>query len=249
MGSIQVFPRRPSAHSAQAWRKPQRATGGTVRVREARLEDFAAVRGLQRHSGAHLPAWTLKQFESRRTAFAEGQMVAEYGGEIAGVASALVVPWNDYGIDHTLKEITAEGLLTTHDASGGTLYGAELFVEDSGFGFAAARALQQARRRLCRRRNLRRIITTARLANYRDERERLTPEGYAMRVIWGELSDPWLRLHFAQGFQYCGIAHGFAPEDAASGGHAALLAWINPLYAPPGPPAFVQSNERARKCA
>jgi hypothetical protein len=52
----------------------------------------------------------------------------------------------------------------------------------------------------------------------------------------------------SMGFQYCGILRDFVPEDVASGGHAALFAWLNPIYAPPRPPACAQS-ERPRKCA
>jgi len=50
------------------------------------------------------------------------------------------------------------------------------------------------------------------------------------------------------GFHYGGILHGYRPDDAESCGHAALLAWINPLYEPPRPPAAIESANR-RKCA
>ncbi|HEX5634163.1 MAG TPA: hypothetical protein VFX50_13080, partial [Gemmatimonadales bacterium] len=89
---------------------------------------------------------------------------------------------------------------------------------------------------------------TARLPGYGALRESHSPELYAMKVIWGEIADPALRLALAHGFQYCGVVHGFRPEDEPSAGHAALLAWLNPLHAPPTPPASAEF-QRARKCA
>jgi len=46
------------------------------------------------------------------------------------------------------------------------------------------------------------------------------------------------------------MARGYAvrPQIVTYLGVAALLAWLNPLYAPPGPPAFEQA-QRQRKCA
>jgi hypothetical protein len=73
-------------------------------------------------------------------------------------------------IDRDWSATTGEGLFTTHDPSGRTLYAMEPIVDVSRRGFGVARALYQAQRRLCRRLNLRRIITAARLPGYREVR-------------------------------------------------------------------------------
>ena len=109
--------------------------------------------------------------------------------------------------------------------------------------FGVERALHQARRRLCRRRNLRRIIAAAPLPGYRAVQESMSPELYAMRVIWGDLTEPELRFEMSQGFQYCGIIHGYEPADVESCGHAALIVWLNPLHSPPRPPAAIVPEE------
>lgn len=244
MGSIQAFPRKPAvATLADVWRMGGLPPSGNVEVRPRRLEDYAALRALNRHAEPWHEAPTLRQVESRRHAFAEGQLVAVCDGRVAGVAAALVVPWNP-DAHATRASLTGDGYFTTHDADGGTLYVAEMFVESGERNVAVARALVQAARRICRRMNLRRMTTTTRLEGYVDG----PPERYAMRVVWGDVSDAAMRLRISLGFEYCGILHGFMPEDTASGGHAALFAWLNPIYAPPRPPAFEQS-ERPRKCA
>jgi hypothetical protein len=182
-----------------------------------------------------------------RLAFPEGQLVAECDGELIGAASSLVVQWDDYALDNTWKSITGDGYFSSHDPQGRTLYGAESFVDFSRGGFSAGRALHQARRKLCRKMNLRRIIAAARLAGYSAVRDTMTPELYAQRVIWGDIDDPMLRFQLSQGYHYCGILKEYLPADEESGGHAALLVWLNPLYAPPRPPAF--ETERPRKYA
>ena len=250
MGSVQYFPRASGSATtlADVWRAGPVPGSGVVRVRETRLEDFAAIRALQRAAAPYMPAWTLKQLEAQRHAFAEGQMVAVCEGQVVGVASSLVLRWDDYGAQPSWRGVTGDGTFTTHNINGRTLYGADLVVDSTRRGFGVGRLLLQARRRLCRRLNLKRIVATARLPGYRAVGDTITPEQYAMRVVWGDIADPSMRFLMAQGFQFCGILHDYLPEDADSCGHAALLAWLNPLYAPPGPTAGVEA-QRQRKCA
>ena len=250
MGSIRAFPgRKGAATLADVWRAMPLPGSGVPQVRGARLEDYAAIRALQRQAGPGLPAATLRQLESRLHAFPDGQMVATLDGQIVGAAFSLVVDWEAQGgAAHTWRGITGDGDFSTHQPAGRTLYAPEAVTDASRRGLGIARALAQAQRRLCRRMNLRRIIATARLPGYASLDTPMPPEHYAMRVIWGDIADPALRLRLAQGFQYCGILRDYLPEDAGSGGHAAMLAWLNPLYAPPGPGANAES-ERARKCA
>jgi GNAT superfamily N-acetyltransferase len=247
LGSIiEVFPGRRGAPTlADVWRSGPVPGAGALRVRAARLEDFAAVRALQRACDPHAVPLTLRHFESRIHAFPEGQLVAASDGLVAGAAGSLILKWDEYAADHSWKAVTGDGLFTTHDPGGRTLYAAELVVDASRRGFGIARALLQAQRRIARRLNLRRIITTARLTGYA-EHAQVSPELYAMRVIWGDLVDPALQFRMSQGFQYCGILHDYLPADEGSGGHAALLAWLNPMYSPPRPPAYMAPERQLR---
>lgn len=225
-----------------------------LRVRATRLEDCAAIRALEREAMPHVTPSTPQQLESRRHAFPEGQLVAEADGIVVGAMSSLIVQWDDYAVDHTWRTITGDGQFTTHDPHGRTLYATEAIADLSRRGYAVARQLYQAQRRLCRRLNLRRVIAAARLPGYREVRNEMSPELYAMKVIWGDIADPVLRFPMSQGFHYCGVIHDYLPEDIESDGHAALIVWLNPLYAPPRPPAAIERARgtevpRQRKCA
>lgn len=248
MGSIELFPRAAGAGAAaQAWRVSPLGDG-TVRVREARFGDYAAIRMLQRQACPCMAPATLRQWESRIHGFAAGQMVAVREGQVVGAASALMLHWDDRGAEPTWSRLTGDGGFTTHEPAGRTLYAAQLLVDVGSRGYGIGRALLQAQRMLCRRLNLRRMVATVRLQHLAGMNGALTAEDYAMRVIWGDHNDAQWRFFMSQGFQYCGILRGFQPEDEASSGHAALLAWLNPLYAPPSPPAS-ERDDRARKCA
>ena len=249
MGSVQAFPRRGSVGTiADVWRLAPTPGTGVLRVREMRLEDCAAIRALQRRVRANVAPWSLQQLESQRHIFPEGQLVAEVDGEIVGAASSFIVHWNDRDLEQRWDALTGEGYFTTHDPHGRTLFAPDLVVDVTHRGFGAGRALYQARRRLCRSLNLRRILMTARLAGYGAMQDAMPPERYAMKVLWGDIADADIGFALAQGFQYCGVLRDFHAAGADACGHAALLAWINPLHAPPRPPAAIE-RERQRKCA
>lgn len=228
----------PTATIADVWRKRPEPRAQGLRVRPTQPADFAAIRELQRAAYPAIAPWTDAQLAAQVAAFPEGQMVAEMDGRVIGASSSLVVMWDDYAVDHTWKVITGDGTFATHEPAGRTLYGAEVVVDARRRGNGVGRALYQARRQLCQRLNLRRIIAAGRLPGYRDVKEVMSPELYAMRVVWGDIPDPVLRFQLSQGFHYCGVIHNYLPEDAPSCGHAALIVWLNPRYAPPRPAAL-----------
>lgn len=248
MGSIRPFPGKPSVGTlADVWRLGAREGADPLRVRATLPGDYAAIRAVQRETSPHVPPWSLRQLEAQVAAFPEGQMVVLEEGRVAGASAALVVPWEEYGAEHTWREITGDGLFGTHDLSrGDTLYCSATVADTSRRGFGIVRSLQQAQRKLCRRLNLARLVTTARLEGYAARAPGMDPEHYAMRVVWGEIDHPVLRFRLSQGFQYCGVLRGYMPEDSESAGHAALLVWLNPLHARPNPPASIVSERRRR---
>ena len=246
MGSIiEVFPR--GSPRPDAWRAVPLPGDGHLRVRQARLEDYAAIRALQREAAPHLPGSSLKQLESQRLAFAEGQLVVLGPDRIVGSASTLIVDWNDHAQAPSWREATGDGSFNTHDASARTLLCAELLAAE-GRGPGVARSLHRSLRRLARKLNLRRIVAPARMPGYHGVREEMSPELYAQGVVWGSESSAALQAPLADGFQYCGVARNYMPEDLESCGHAALLVWLNPAYSPTEPPANLEAV-RPRKCA
>jgi len=220
-----------------------RPADAQLAIRNTDPTDFAAIQELQRRTYPAIPPWTDAQMAQQLERFPEGQFVAEIDGKVVGAASSLVVMWDDYAVDHTWKAVTGDGTFSTHNPAGRTLYGAEVVVSKGRRGSGIGRSLYQARARLCRRLGLKRIIAAGRLPGYHRHKDVMSPELYAMRVVWGDIEDPVLRFQMSQGFHYCGIIHNYLPEDHESCGHAALIVWLNrraasprPLRVPPPPP-------------
>jgi len=205
MGSIiEVFPHGANlVPQARTWRSASARAVEPPRSRLARLDDLASIRALQHAVQPSAPSVALRQFETRRRAFPEGQLVVECGGELLACASALIVRWDD----------PAPSMFDTHDPAGHTLLLDDIAFDPETSGDAALRRLLQAERRVCRALNLRRIILAARIPGYSAFEDELSPEDYAGRVVWGDIAEAALRVPLALGFQYCGIARGWRPRD------------------------------------
>ena len=96
-----------------------------------------------------MPPWTPREFASHLDVFPEGQLGVEIRGRIVGSSSSLVVDFDEYGERHDWDAITANGLITNHDAEGDTLYGIEVVVDPAfrglRIGAAALRGAEGAR--------------------------------------------------------------------------------------------------------
>lgn len=201
-----------------------------VIVRHTRSTDIRPLIELQQRVYPTIPHWPEKQLRHQLEIFPQGQIVAEIDGELVGAASSLIVLWNDWKIEHTWEEITAHGSFDTHNPEGHTLYGAEVFVHPHLRGAGIGHALYQARRRLCRKLNLKRIIACGRLPGYHRYADRMPVMLYAQKVVWGDIHDPVLSFQLHEGFNFCGTVSGYIPEDQESMGYAALIVWLNPHY-------------------
>lgn len=199
-------------------------------VRHTRSTDIRPLIELQQRVYPTIPHWPEKQLRHQLEIFPQGQIVAEIDGELAGAASSLVVMWNDWKIEHTWEEITARGSFDTHNPEGHTLYGAEVFVHPYLRGAGIGHALYQARRRLCRKLNLKRIIACGRLPGYHRYADQMPVMLYAQKVVWGDIHDPVLSFQLHEGFNFCGTVSGYIPEDQESRGYASLIVWLNPHY-------------------
>ncbi len=199
-------------------------------IRRTVESDIPQILGLQQRVYPAALVFSPDQIRNQVDVFPDGQMVASLGDTVVGAVSSLVVLWDDYGLNHVWKEVTGAGYFQTHNLDGRTLYGAEVLVDPESRRLGIGGRLYAARRQLCQRMNLKRIMAAGRLPGYHLAKNGMSPELYAMKVIWGDVYDPVLRFQLDQGFQYCGIIHGYLPEDVESDGNAALIVWLNPRY-------------------
>lgn len=203
-----------------------------ISTRSTKLGDIDALLNLQALVYPSIAPWRRDQLAQQLEVFPQGQLVALKDDEIVGCASSLVILWDEWADEHTWKEVTAGGTFDTHNPSGFTLYGAEVFVDPRARGMRVGHALYEGRRALCQQLNLRRIIACGRLPGYHHVASTMSVELYAKKVLWGDLVDPVLSFQLHEGFSYCGIMNGYIPDDHESRGHAALIVWLNSAYDP-----------------
>jgi ribosomal protein S18 acetylase RimI-like enzyme len=208
----------------------------SLRVRPVREQDFPALIALCEKVYPESRPWTEEQLASHLRVFPEGQLVAEDGpaARLLGLASSLIVRWDDYDFHAEWREWTDHGHFTNHDAGNGrTLYGAEVMVDPEVQRRGVGRRLYEARRDLVSRLGLRRIRAGARLRGYHRWANRLTPEDYVAGVVRGELQDPTLTFQLREGFEVLAVVHAYLRNDPESLGHAAVIEWLNPEVALP----------------
>jgi len=207
---------------------------GKVVVRNTRTEDFPQIIELSRAVYTDGIPWSTAQLASHLEIFPYGQFVAidEETGEILGMASSLIIRWDDYDFESNWRDYTDHGLFTNHDpVRGRTLYGAEIMVHPGLQGAGIGSLLYAARRKLVEDLGLLRIRAAARLRGYHRYAEMMTADEYVVRVIRGELKDPTLSFQLKHGFDVLGVVSGYLHSDRESRGNAAVIEWINPRVA------------------
>jgi GNAT superfamily N-acetyltransferase len=213
-------------------------------IRNTRPEDARELVQLQARVYPAIEPWTERRVLHQIEVFGQGQVVACFGDRIVGCASSLVVRWDEWEDSHSWSEITANGTFDNHDPAGRTLYGAEVFVDPRLRGRRVGHQLYEARRTICRRLNLRRIIACGRLPGYHKYAATMPVDTYAKKVLWGDISDPVLGFQLKEGFLYCGVVENYIPQDTESGGNASLIVWLNPHYDPNRPTLLEHNGEQ-----
>lgn len=197
-------------------------------LRSTRFSDYPAIKEIMDLVyGQAGGAWTREQVESQIARFPEGQICIEDNGRVIAGVISVVVDYKKFGDFHTHNEITGNGYLTTHDPDGDTLYGVDVFVHPDYRGLRLGRRLYDARKELCRKLNLRRIIFGGRIPGYDRYRDKLTPQDYIEEVKAREIYDPVLTFQLSNDFHVRRVITGYLPEDEESHGYAVVCQWFN----------------------
>jgi predicted amidohydrolase/GNAT superfamily N-acetyltransferase len=176
--------------------------------------------------------WSERQLQNHLKLFPAGQLVAIVDERIVGAAASLIVATGrDPYRTHTYGGITDGGYFHNHDPLGDTLYGADVYVDPACQGLGIGAALYEARRRLCKELNLRRILAGGRISSYAKHAKEYSPEAYIQKVKDGEIRDQVLSFQLKQGFIVRGILRNYI-VDPMSHNLASLIEWLNPDYTP-----------------
>jgi len=200
-------------------------------LRNTRSTDYPAVQDIMNQVYSFMGgAWTQQEFEAQLTRFPEGQICIEDNGRLVGAAISMIVNYDSYGDNHTYKQITGGGTLSTHDPEGDTLYGVDLFVHPAYRSLRLGRRLYDARKELVEKLNLKRMVVGGRIPGYKNHQEKMSPQDYIRMVANKEAHDPILSFQLANDFHVRRVVRGYMPEDSESNAYAVLLQWLNIYY-------------------
>jgi predicted amidohydrolase/GNAT superfamily N-acetyltransferase len=215
-------------------------------VRQLTVHDYDAVRALQLQCFPKMKPWNHAQWESMVGTFPEGQIGVEIDGEVVASSASLIVDYSEYAAWHDWLTVADGGYIRNHDPEGDTLYGIEIQVSPRFRSMKLARRLYDARKSLCRRRNLHRIVVGGRIPGYAAHRGELSAQEYVGRVIRKKLYDPVLTTQIANGFVVEQIIPEYMPSDEDSAGFATCLEWYNLDYISPASPRGRRSYDPVR---
>lgn len=198
-----------------------------IEVRNLRFDDYDELIAMQVACFPGMLPWARAQFDSQVRVFPDGQFCVTVDGVMAASSCSLVVKFDLYSDWHDWKRISDDGYIRNHDPRGDTLYGIEIMVHPDYRGMKLARRLYDARKDLCRRLNLERIVIGGRLPGYRERASEMAAQEYVNRVILKELYDPVLTTQLANQFKLQRLIPDYLPADAESVGWATHMEWVN----------------------
>lgn len=201
-----------------------------IHVRPLTIDDYDKLIEMQRKCFPGMAVWGRDQIQSQLEMFSAGQICIEYDGRIIASSSSLIVKFDMYSQWQDWKAISDDGFIRNHDPKGDTLYGIEIMVDPEFRGYKLSRRLYDARKDLCRERNVERIIIAGRIPGYGKHADKLSAREYVEQVMSKALIDPVLTAQVSNGFVLKGLIPNYFPSDSESRGYAAFLEWTNLDY-------------------
>lgn len=203
-----------------------------VKVRPMVMTDFEQIVQMQKKCFPYMRPWKREQIESHLSIFPEGQLVVDIDGKVVASSSSLIIDFDEYADGHSWMEIAGLGFITNHDSEGDTLYGIEIMVDPEFRGMKLARRLYDARKRLCRDKNLKRIVIGGRIPGYKDHISEMSAREYVEKVMNKSLFDTVLTTQLSNGFVLKRLIKSYIPKDIESDAWATLMEWPNLDYKP-----------------
>lgn len=219
-----------------------------VVVRSIQMDDYDQIVDIQTLCFPGMQPWSREQIASQISIFPEGQICVEYNGKVVASSSSLIIDFDMYGEKHSWFDIADRGMIRNHNPDGDTLYGIEIMVHPDYRGMKLARRLYEARKQLCREKNLMRIVIGGRIPGYSKHQSTLTAREYVEKVQNKSLVDPVLTTQLSNGFVLKRLIQSYMATDNESCGWATLMEWTNLDY-DPSPRKQYLASRPVRICA
>ncbi|MFH1299877.1 MAG: GNAT family N-acetyltransferase [Planctomycetota bacterium] len=219
-----------------------------IKVRQLTMDDFDELVEMEKLCFPGMQTWGREHLESQLEHFPEGQLCVEIDGRVVASASSLIQIFDPSLEWHNWKAVADDGFIRNHKPKGDTLYGIEIMVHPEFRGMKLSRRLYDARKELCRQKNLARIMIAGRIPGYHQHADELTAREYIEKVVDRAIYDQVLTAQLANGFAVQGLIPNYLPSDTESCGYATYLEWANLDYASGAKRRFHHTVEPIRIC-
>ena len=219
-----------------------------IKVRQLTMDDFDELVEMEKQCFPGMQTWGREHIESQLTTFPEGQLCVEIDGRLAASSSSLILDYDPALEWHNWKAVADDGYIRNHNPKGDTLYGIEIMVHPEFRGMKLSRRLYDARKELCRTKNLSRIIIAGRIPGYHHYAKTLSAREYIEKVVDKAIYDQVLTAQLANGFSVEGLIPNYLPSDTESCGYATYLDWTNLDFVPGAKRKFHSTVEQIRIC-
>lgn len=199
-------------------------------VRNATLRDIQAIVDLTNRVYKDGMGLTSDMVRGQLQHFPEGQLVAEFEGNVVGYCATFIIGGEAALKLHTWREITGGGFASRHNPKGDYLYGMEVCVDEKARGLRIGQRLYDARKSLCQELGLKGIIFGGRMPHFIKRKSKYPDAAsYLQAVKEKHIKDPVINFQMNNGFEVIGLLPGYLRGDAESGGYAVHMLWQNPL--------------------
>ena len=202
-------------------------------IRNYEVKDFPDLIRIQQESfPPPFPSelwWNEEQLSNHVRLFPEGALCIEINGEIVGSITGLIVRFDPLHPEHSWSEITDDGYIRNHDASGNTLYIVDISVLPAYRKLGLGKWLMFSMYDVVTHLGLKRLLGGGRMPGYHKKANDMTPQEYLHAVTKGDLKDPVISFLLRCGRTPVHIAANYL-EDEESCHYGALMEWKNPFY-------------------
>jgi len=201
-------------------------------IRNTTKNDVTDIVKLQKETFSDLPEhsiWKEEHIISHLRLFSLGQFCAIHKGNIVGSCSSFLTKFSPDHKMHTWLEACGDFKFKNHYDGGDTLYDADISVHPKFQRFGIAKSMNELRKKLIRKLNLRRILSGSRVSNYHKYSTIMTVDKYIEKVVSKELTDPVLTFHLACGFNFVKILPNYL-DDVNSLNNGVMMEWLNPNH-------------------
>lgn len=222
--------------------------GGKITLRLLTKDDYERIKEIQEDCFPAMKPWSKEQWNAVIDKYPQGQIGIEVNRRLVASSCSMRIFFDEYSARHSWNSVTGNGMLTTHESNGDTLYGIEIMVDPEYQNFKLARRIYNARKQLAKDENVKRIVIGGRIPNYHKYANKLLPKEYVEQVTDKRISDPVLTMQLSNGFKLKRIIKDYLPNDRDSCGFATFMEWVNLDYQPDD--FEVQTiNQYVRVCA